>query len=94
MGGHDEPEAAPHPADLLDRDRVGQRVEARATLVLGDRDAEPAHRAETVHDRPRKAARLLVLVDDRGDLGHHEVADGLAQELTCSGERSRSTAAG
>ena len=86
VGGDDEPEAAPDPADLLDRDRVGQRIEAGAALVLGDRDAEPAHRAEAVHDRPREAARLLVFVDDRCDLADHEVADGLTQEPMLRGE--------
>ena len=42
----DQPERAPHPADLLDRDRVGQRVEPGAALVLGDRDAQPAELAD------------------------------------------------
>jgi hypothetical protein len=30
--------------------------------------------------------RLLVLVDDRGDLGLHDVADGRAQKLMLGGE--------
>ena len=46
MGGDDEPERAPDAADLLDRDGVGQRVEAGPAFVLGERDAEPAHLAE------------------------------------------------
>ena len=50
VGGDDEPERAPDPADLLDRDRVGQGVEAGPALVLGDRDAEPAELAEPADD--------------------------------------------
>src|SRR3990172_1196178 len=33
----DEPERAPDAADLLDRDRVGKRVQPSSALVLGDR---------------------------------------------------------
>ena len=80
MGRDDEPERAPDPADLLDRDRVGQGVEPGPALVLGDRDAEPAHLAEPADDLDREAARALVLVDDRGDLGAHELADRVAEE--------------
>ena len=69
VGRDDEPERAPDPADLLDRDRVGQRVEAGAALVLGDRDAEPAELADAPDDLDREAALALVLVDDRRDLG-------------------------
>ena len=65
----DEPERAPDPADLLDRDRVGERVEPRAALVLGDRDAEPAELADAPHDVDREAPLALVLVDDGRDLG-------------------------
>ena len=80
VGRHDQAEAAPDPADLLDRDGVGQRVEPGAAFLLRERDAQPAHRAQAVDDRTREAPRLLVLVDDRSDLGHHEIADGFAQE--------------
>ena len=80
MGRHDQPERAPHPADLLDRDGVGEGVETGAALVLGDRDAEPAELADAADDLDRKASLALVLVDDRRDLGQHEVADRVAQE--------------
>ena len=69
VGGDDQPERAPDAADLLDRDRVRQRVEAGPALVLGDRDAEPAHLADPAHDLDREPALPLVLVDDRRDLG-------------------------
>ena len=80
VGGDDQAERAPHPADLLDGDGVGQGVEAGPALVLGDRDAEPAELADPADDLGREASRALVLVDDRGDLGQHEVADRVAQE--------------
>ena len=80
MGRDDEPERSPDPADLLDRDRVGEGVEAGPAFVLGDRDAEPAELADASDDLDREAASSLVLVDDRRDLGQHEIADGVAQE--------------
>ena len=49
-------------------------------VLLGDGDPEPAHLAEAADDLGREAVRLLVLVDDRRDLGLHEVADGRAEE--------------
>ena len=86
MGRDDQPERAPDAPDLLDRDRVGQRVEAGAALVLGDRDAEPAHLAEAPDDVDREAPLALVLVDDRRDLLDHEVADRRAQQGMLGGE--------
>ena len=86
VGRDDQPERAPDPADLLDRDRVGQGVEARAALVLRDRDAEPAELADPAHDLDREAPLALVLVDDRRDLGRHEVADRVAEQLVLGRE--------
>ena len=81
VGGDDEPERAPHPRDLLDRDGVGERVHAGAALVLGDRDAEPAHLAQPADDLDREAVLSLVLLDDRRDLVLHEVADRRPEQL-------------
>ena len=86
MCSHDQTERAPHPADLLDRDRVGERVETGAALVLGDRDAEPAELADAAHDVGREAALTLVLLDDRRDLGEHEIADGVAEQGVLGGQ--------
>ena len=80
VGRDDEPERAPDAADLLDRDGIGERVEAGAALVLGDRDAEPAQLADAPDDLDREATLALVLLDDRRDLGDHEVADRVAQQ--------------
>ena len=86
VGRDDQPERAPHPADLLDGDRVGERVEAGAALVLGDRDPEPAELADAPDDLDREAALAFVLLDDRRDLGEHEVADGVAEQRVLRGE--------
>ena len=80
MRRDDQPERAPDAADLLDRDGVGERVEAGAALVLRDRDAEPAELADAPDDLDGEASLALVLVDDRRDLGEHEVADRVAQQ--------------
>ena len=87
--GDDEPERAPHAADLLDRDRVGERVEARAALVLGDRDAEPAHLAEapTISSGKRRSRSCSSTTGATSFC--HEVADGVAQQDVL-GERSKS----
>ena len=61
MGRDDQPERAPHAADLLDRDGVGEGVETRPALVLGDRDAEPAELADPPDDLDREASLALVL---------------------------------
>ena len=86
VGGDDQPERAPDAADLLDRDRVGEGVEAGAALVLRDRDAQPAHLAEASDDLDREAALALVLVDDGRDLLDHEVADRPAEQLVLGRE--------
>jgi hypothetical protein len=80
VGGDDDPERAPDAADLLDSDRVGQRVHPGAAVLLGDGDPEPAHLAEASDDLGREAVGALVLVDHRRDLRLHEVADGRAEE--------------
>ena len=82
----DQPERAPDAPDLLDRDRVGERVHAGAALVLGDRDAEPAHLAEPPDDLDRELVLALVLLDDRRDLLLHEVADRRPEQLVLRGE--------
>ena len=55
-------------------------------LVLGDRDAEPAHLAEPPDDLDRELVLPLVLLDDRRDLLLHEVADRRSEQLVLRGE--------
>jgi hypothetical protein len=82
----DQAKRSPHATDLLDRDGIGERIEARSALVLGKRNAKPAHLAETPDDIDRKAPRPLVLVDDGRHLVGHEVADRVAEENVLRGE--------
>src|SRR6185503_18832929 len=86
MRRDDQPERAPDPPDLLDRDGVGEGVHPRPALVLGDRDAEPAHLAEALDDLDGKLVLALVLLDDRRDLLLQEVADRGAEQLVLGGE--------
>ena len=86
MGRHDQAERAPDPADLLDRDRVGEGVEPCPTFVLGDRDPEPAKLPDPSDDVRREAALALMLLDDRRDLGLHELPDRVAQQHVLRGE--------
>ena len=76
----DQPERAPDPPDLLDRDRIGERIETGATLVLRDGDAQPAQITDAPNDLGRESSLAFVLVDDRCDLADHEVADGIPQQ--------------
>ena len=80
VGRHDEPERAPDPPDLLDGDGVGQGIEPGTTLVLRDRDAEPAHLADVPDDLDGEPTLALVGIDDGGDLVEHVRADRVAQE--------------
>ena len=89
VGGDDQPERPPDAADLLDRDRVGERVHPGAAPALRDVDPEPAELADPAHDLDREAALALVLVDDRRDLGLHELADRCR-----AGARGRATGRG
>jgi hypothetical protein len=86
VGRDDQPEGTPYAADLLDRDRVGEGVETGPALVLGDRDTQPAELADPPHDIGREASPALVLLDDRRDLGLHEVPDGVTQQRVLRGE--------
>jgi hypothetical protein len=76
----DQSERAPDTADLLDGDRIGERVESAPALFLGEGNAEPAHLAEAADDVHREATLPFVGLHDRGDLVDHEVADRVAQE--------------
>ncbi len=82
----DQPERPPHASDLLDRDRIRQRVESGTTLVFRDRDAEPAELPDAPDDVGREAPIAFVLLDDRRHLARHEVADGLPEQPMLGGE--------
>ena len=67
--------------ELLDRDRVGERVAARASELLGERDS---HQPEVGHLRDELVREACLAVDLLGDGCHPvdgEPADRLAEEL-------------
>ena len=72
--------------ELLDRDRVGERVGAGAAVLLGERDPHPAELAELPDDLVGEGLRPVELAGDRGDLALGEVADGGAERLVLLGE--------
>ena len=67
--------------ELLDRDRVGERVAARAAVLLGERDPHQPEVAELLHDLVREALLAVERLGDRRDLALGEVADGAADQL-------------
>ena len=94
MRGDDQPERAPDPADLLDRDRVGERVEAGRRL----RPRETGCRAS----RARRAGRRSGAGSGAPSRARRPAASTspsmksriVSRRSACSGERSRSTAGG
>ena len=68
------------PGQLLDRERVGERVAAAAAVLLRERDP---HQAELAHLRDELVGERLgpvELLGDRRDLVAGEVADRVAQQ--------------
>ena len=90
VGGDDEPERAPDAADLLDRDRVGEGVEAGAALVLGDRDAEPAELADAATMSVGKR-RSRSCSSTTGATSVSMKSRIVSRSRACSAGRSRST---
>jgi hypothetical protein len=74
------------PRELLDGDRVGQRVAARAAVLLGERDAHEPELAELRDDLVREALLAIELLGHRRDLVAGEVADGLLDEAVVVGQ--------
>ena len=90
VGGDDDPERTPDPADLLDRDRVGEGVHSRAAVLLGDRDAEPAHLAAG-DGRPRPGMRWAFSCSSTiGATSVSMKSRTVERRSACSGERSKS----
>jgi hypothetical protein len=74
------------PRELLDGDRVGERVGPRAAVLLGERDAHQPQLAELGHDLVGEPLLPVELLGHRGDLLLGEVADGAADEVVVGGE--------
>ena len=74
------------PRELLDCDRVGERVGARAAVLLRERDPHQPQLAELGHDLVREALLAVELLGRGGDLLLGEVAYGPADEVVVGGE--------
>ena len=84
--GHRDRDRGVDPGQLLDRERVGERVAAPAAVLLGERDP---HQAELAHLRDQlvgERLRAVELLGDGRDLVAGEVADGVAQQPLLVGE--------
>ena len=86
VGGDGDGHARVDPRQLLDRDRVRQRVEARAAQLLGHRHPHQAEPAERRDDRVGEAALAVELLGDRRDLALGDLAHGRAQGDLLVGE--------
>src|SRR6185437_16914344 len=75
------------PGQFLQGQAQGEVVPAHAAVLLGDRQAEQAHRAHLGHDLVRELAPLVEFADDRGDLLAGELLDGGAQRRLLLGQR-------
>src|SRR5205823_2001547 len=72
--------------ELLDRERVGERVGAGAAVLLRERDAHQAELAELRDDRVRERLRAVELARLGCDLALRDVADGRAKSLVLFGK--------
>src|SRR5205823_4198766 len=74
------------PRQLLDRDRVGERVRAGASIFLRYRHAHEPELGELGDEVVREAVLAVELRGDRRDLLLRELADGPADELVLGRE--------
>ncbi len=71
---------------LLDRDRVRERVGAGAAVLLGDRHPHQAEAGQLLDEVVREALLTVELCRDGGDAVAREPAHGVANELLLLGE--------
>ncbi len=75
-----------HAGQLLDRDRVGERVGACAAVFLGDGNAHQPELGELGDEVVREAALPVELLGDRRDSIACERADRVADQLVLGRE--------
>ena len=83
---HRDRDGGVHARELLDRDRVGERVAAGAAVLLRERDPHQPEPAELLDDLVREALLVIERLGDRRDLALGEVADGAADQLVVGRE--------
>ncbi len=75
-----------HARQLLDGERVGQRVAAAAAVLLGERDSHQVELAELLDDLVGEGLRAVELLGDRRDLALGEFAHRAPDQLVLGGE--------
>ena len=81
VGGDRDAHGGVDSRQLLDRDRVGDRVSARATPFLRDGQAHEAEPGELLHELVGKAVLAVELLGDGRHALLRELADGAPDEL-------------
>ena len=84
--GHRDRDRRVDPRQLLDRDRVGERVGAGAAVLLRDRHAHQPELGELRDELVREAVLAVELRGDRRDPLLRELANGRADELVLGRE--------
>ena len=84
--GHRDRDRRVDPRQLLDRDRVGERVGAGAAVLLGDRHAHQPELGELRDELVREAVLAVELLGGRRDPLLGELANGGADELVLGRE--------
>ena len=82
-----------HARELLDGERVGERVAAAAAVLLREGDPHQVERAELRDDLVRERLRAVELLGDGRDLALGEFAHGAPDQLVV-GRRGRSPSRG
>ena len=86
VGGDGDRDGRVDPRQLLDRDRVGDGVAARAAVALVDRDAHQAEPGHLAHELDGEARLAIELLGDGRDPLARERADGVADQLLLGSE--------
>ena len=84
--GHRDRDRRVDPRQLLDRDRVRERVGARAAVLLGHGHAHQPELGQLRDELVREAVLAVELGGDRSDTLLRELADGRADELVLGRE--------
>ena len=86
VGGDRDRHRRVDPGQLLDRDRVRERVAAAAAVLLGDRDPHQPELGHLGDELVREAVLAVELLGDRRDLLDRERAHRVADQLVLGRE--------
>src|SRR6185436_9264792 len=84
--GHDHGRRGAYARELLDGEDVGERIEPRAAVLLGNHHPEDPHLPHLRHELPREAFLAFPLRDARSDLALGKFANGIPDARLILGE--------